>query len=129
MDAGDLAALRGVVGEGGLSTDPEDLTAYARDLWPRGLILARGGRPADTPPEAIAWPKTSAEVQGLVRRCVERDIPFTPFGAGSGVCGGAVPLRGGLTIDMKRMRRLLSTDAEAGLARAECGVIGEVLEE
>src|SRR5690349_17765874 len=126
MKATDWETLLSIVGPEGASQSEEERTAYARDLWPRGLIIARGGRPAETPPDAVVWPRSTEELQAIVRFCNERKIPFVPFGAGSGVCGGTLALEGGLCVDMKKMRRLLSTDSDAGLARVECGIIGEV---
>ncbi len=41
---------------GRVSTTPPDRVAYARDLWPRGLITLSGGSPAPHPPDAVAWP-------------------------------------------------------------------------
>jgi FAD/FMN-containing dehydrogenase len=128
MNEADRAALSALVGPGNLSTAPEDLLSYARDLWPRGLLLTQGGHAPSVTPGAVAWPESTAALQALVRECRARGLSFVPYGAGSGVCGGAVPLRPGLSIDTKRMRRILWTDAKAGLARVECGIIGEVLE-
>lgn len=123
------SALLQILGEDGFSEDSEDKTSYARDLWPRGLILARGGKPAELPPDAVVWPKDAQTLSQVVRLCRQHQIPFVPFGAGSGVCGGTLALRGGLCIDMKKMRRILWCDPDKGLARIECGINGEVLEE
>src|SRR5690349_12828896 len=88
---------------GGVAGAP-DRAAYARDLWPRGLIGVRAGDVAPFPPDAIVWPISVAEVQAIVRFAAERGIPIVPFGAGSGVCGGTLPLKGGIVVDVKRMR-------------------------
>ncbi len=113
---------------GRVSTTPPDRQAYARDLWPRGLLGVAAGDPAPHPPDAVVWPTSVEEVQQVVTSCAARGIPIVPFGAGSGVCGGALPLRGGIVLDLKRMRRLLSLDAEAGCATFEAGIVGEHLE-
>lgn len=128
MNAEDHSELQEILGAGGISREPEELRAYARDLWPRGLLAAQGQRPWAPRPEAVVWPRSTEELQALLWYCRARGIPFVPFGAGSGVCGGAVPLRGGLSVDMKRMRRIRWVDAAAGLVRVECGILGEVLE-
>jgi alkyldihydroxyacetonephosphate synthase len=113
---------------GRVSTTPPDRVAYARDLWPRGLIGVAAGDPAPHPPDAVVWPTSTEEVAAIVRAAQKSGTPIVPFGAGSGVCGGAVPIRGGLVLDLKRMRRLVELDERAGAATFEAGAIGEHLE-
>jgi alkyldihydroxyacetonephosphate synthase len=120
----ELAALY----PGRVSTSPPDRVAYARDLWPRGLIGVAAGDVAPHPPDAVVWPTSTEEVAAIVRLCVRTGTPIVPFGAGSGVCGGALPIHGGLVVDLKRMRRLVALDATAGEATFEAGVIGDHLE-
>ena len=113
---------------GRVSTTPPDRQAYARDLWPRGLLGVAAGDPAPHPPDAVVWPTSVEEVQQVVSACAARGVPIVPYGGGSGVCGGAVPLHGGITIDTKRMQRLVSLDGEAGCATFEAGLVGERFE-
>jgi alkyldihydroxyacetonephosphate synthase len=54
--------------------------------------------------------------------------PIVPFGAGSGVCGGTVPIHGGIVVDLKRMPRIVEIDAVSGSATIEAGILGERLE-
>src|SRR5262245_34994682 len=102
-----------------LSTTPPDRVAYARDLWPRGLITLSGGTPAPYPPDAVVWPSSTDEVQAIVRAALRTGTPIVPFGAGSGVCGGTLPIRGGVVVDLKRMRSVVEIDAHAGSATVE----------
>jgi alkyldihydroxyacetonephosphate synthase len=113
---------------GRVSTTPPDRVAYARDLWPRGLIGVAAGDPAPHPPDAVVWPTTTDEVAEIVRACARSGTPIVPFGAGSGVCGGALPIRGGVVVDLKRMRKMLALDGPAGEATFEAGIVGEHLE-
>ncbi len=113
---------------GRVSTTPPDRIAYARDLWPRGLIGVAAGDPAPHPPDAIVWPTSTEEVSEIIKAALQARTPIVPFGAGSGVCGGALPIRGGLVVDLKRMRRMISLDKQAGAATFEAGAIGEHLE-
>src|SRR3954470_8452239 len=85
---------------GRVSTTPPDRVAYARDLWPRGLITLSGGSPAPHPPDAVVWPTSTDEVAAIVRAAARTATPIIPFGAGSGVCGGTLPVRGGIVVDM-----------------------------
>jgi len=113
---------------GRVSTTPPDRVAYARDLWPRGLIGVSGGSPAPHPPDAVVWPTSTEEVSAIVRAAARSGTPIVPFGAGSGVCGGTLPIRGGVVVDLKRMRSIVEVDAIAGTATVEAGILGEHLE-
>ncbi|MEZ4467103.1 MAG: FAD-binding oxidoreductase [bacterium] len=123
----DLAALAAVVGPGFFSTTPADQTAYSRDLWPRSQLERLAGHDP-TLPAAVVWPGTAEEAAALVRICVEAGRPIVPFGAGSGVCGGARPMPRGVVIDLKRLKRLRQVDREAGTIEVEAGYMGERLE-
>jgi alkyldihydroxyacetonephosphate synthase len=127
IDAALLAALRAAVGEAHVSTREEDLLACARDMWPRGLIRQRAGA-FDHPPAAVVWPGDEAQVAEVVRLAAAHGAPVVPFGAGSGVCGGTLPVRGGLVLDLKRLCRILSLDERDRLLEVEVGALGEVLE-
>src|SRR4051812_615678 len=122
-----IAELRGRY-PGRVSTTPPDRVAYARDLWPRGLLGVAAGDPAPHPPDAVVWPTSTAEVSDIVQAAQRAGTPIVPFGAGSGVCGGTLPIRGGLLIDLKRMRRLVELDERAAAATFEAGILGEHLE-
>jgi alkyldihydroxyacetonephosphate synthase len=113
---------------GRVSTTPPDRAAYARDLWPRGLIGVQAGNHATHPPDAVVWPTSTEEVAAIIRAAQKSGTPIVPFGAGSGVCGGTVPIKGGLVVDLKRMRALVDVDVENGAATVEAGILGEHLE-
>ncbi|MBN1770231.1 MAG: FAD-binding oxidoreductase [Deltaproteobacteria bacterium] len=121
--------LEAVVGKAWLSADPADQLAYSRDLWPKSLLWLRAGRHTVHPPQAVVWPGSVAEVQAVVRLLVRHGVPLVPFGAGSGVCGGTLPLHGDVLVDLKRLSRLRSVDPERRLADVEAGVLGEDLEQ
>jgi alkyldihydroxyacetonephosphate synthase len=122
-----LHAVREIVGPRA-SQSPADRLAYGRDLWPRSLLALQDGEGAPWPPDVIVWPESTAEVAALVRLAAHRRTPIVPFGGGSGVCGGATAVRGGIVLDMKRMDRLVSIDQQALEATFEAGINGEHLE-
>jgi alkyldihydroxyacetonephosphate synthase len=97
-------------------------------MWPKTLLWTREGKFPHAP-DAVAWPETTEEVAALVRLCADEGVPLIPFGGGAGVCGGVVPVQGGLSLDLKRMKRLLSLDPESGTAEFECGIVGQHLED
>lgn len=95
-------------------TDPEDLQAYAADA----TYYVRRAKP-----DAVVLPETTEEISKVLRYAFERAIPVTPRGAGTGLSGGATPLKGGIVLDMKRMRQILEINRRNLSARVEAGVV------
>jgi len=120
--------LEAIVGPRRLSMRGVDLDTYARDMWPRLLIAYREGAPVEHRPHAVVWPEHVREVVAVVKLAREQRIPIIPYGGGSGVCGGAVPLYGGITIDLKRMQTLRSVRSDELLCDVEAGLSGERFE-
>jgi glycolate oxidase len=97
-------------------TDPEDLTAFAYDAY------SEAG-----PPAAAVVPRDAREVAMAVRIARECGAPIVPRGAGSGLCGGAIPARGGVVFSMVRMNRILELDVRNRRARVQPGLINAEL--
>ncbi|MBW1872683.1 MAG: FAD-binding oxidoreductase, partial [Deltaproteobacteria bacterium] len=116
-----------VCGPEHVSIREPDRIAYARDMWPRSLIRQRSGN-LDHPPDVIVWPANAAEVAEVVRVAGQVNLPVIPFGAGSGVCGGTLPIRGGIIVDLKRLNRIIELRSEDSLLEVEAGIVGENLE-
>jgi len=110
------------------SEDPLDLLAAGRDLWPRDtLALALGQAPPT--PELVCWPERHDQVQALLAWATEAGVPVVPYGAGSGVCGGAVGRPGSVVVDLKRMRHIVDLDQDQHVVTAEPGLLGQHLED
>jgi glycolate oxidase len=107
--------LENQVGPGHLRTAAADLAAYAYDAYG-----AAGERRL---PDAVAFPADTDEVSRIVQVCAEHDVPIVPRGAGTGYVAGAVATRGGVVLNLTRMRHGLSLDREAARIRADAGVI------
>lgn len=123
-----VSALQSVVGPARISERSDDLDTYARDLWPRYLLATAGRQPLPTRPQAVLWPSSAAEVQAVMRWCSQHGVPVVPFGAGSGVAGGAVGPSGSVVLDTKRLRGV-QIDAERMTVTFEPGILGWHLEE
>ncbi|MCY3920399.1 MAG: FAD-binding protein [Chloroflexi bacterium] len=104
--------LEAALGEDAVLWAPEDLLVYEYDA-----TIDRGA------PQAIAFPSSAEDVVAILRVAREHGLPVTPRGAGTGLSGGALAVRGGVMIAMNRMRRILSLDAEARTALVEPGVV------
>ena len=88
--------LEAIFGARRVSVRAVDLETYSRDMWPRMLIAHREGEVPAQRPHAVVWPEHVREVVSVVKLAREYRIPIVPYGGGSGVCGGAVPLHGGI---------------------------------
>lgn len=78
-------------------------------------------------PDLVVLPETVDQVATLMKLCHDNRIAVTPRGAGTGLSGGSLAVRGGLMISMERMNRVISIDAANLQAHVESGVITEVL--
>lgn len=111
------------------SASPVDGLAYARDLWPRHHLEVAAGRVAEHRPGLVVWPRDTEEVASVVRFCAAEGVPIVPYGAGSGVCGGILPERRAVVIDVKRLERWRHLDPDAPSLDVEAGALGIRLEE
>lgn len=95
-----------------ISTEPEDLVCYGFDA--SGL---------EGVPSAVAWPKNTEEVVRIMRYAWQNEIPVTPRGAGTGMTGGSIPLKGSIVLSFEKMNRLIALDTENLNVMVEPGLI------
>ena len=103
----------------------EHILADTRDLLP----FSHDATNQDFLPDAVAFPKDADQISKILRLANEELFPVIPRGAGSGMSGGAVAVRGGLVISMEKLNRILLIDEENLLAKVEPGVVTERLQE
>lgn len=115
MDASLLAALARELGSG-FRTDAAGRDAAATD--DSGLVFR---------PDAVFFPKDADEISRLMRLAHMHSFPVTPRGAGTGLCGGCLPARGGVAVATTAMDRILSIDTVNGVAVVEPGVVTKTL--
>jgi D-lactate dehydrogenase (cytochrome) len=80
-------------------------------------------------PEVVIWPKTAAEVSGIMKYANEHRIPVTGWGAGSSLEGNPIPVRRGIVLDFSEMNRILEIREEDFQVDLEPGVIYQDLNE
>lgn len=116
-----LGALRALLGERGLTTDPQLMDTWLTD-W-RGRYTGRA--------LALASPASTAEVAALVKLCAGHGVPIVPQGGNSGMAGGATPDASGqaILLSLRRMNAIRSLSAESGQAVCEAGVVLQTLHE
>jgi len=120
--------LENLLGDKRVSTAETDLSSYSRDMWPRLLLALRDGATLAHAPHYVVWPETADEVVAIVKMARSHRVPIIPYGGGSGVCGGVVPIHGGVTVDLKRMTRMSEVDGDEMSVSVEAGLNGERFE-
>jgi len=120
--------LETICGARRVSMREPDLDVYARDMWPRLLLARREGVPPLHRPYVVVWPESVREVSAIIKLARGLGVPIIPYGGGSGVCGGTVPIFGGITIDTKRMTQLRGVSADELVCDVDAGLSGERFE-
>ncbi|SMG00859.1 FAD-binding oxidoreductase [Burkholderia singularis] len=78
-------------------------------------------------PDAVVFAQTLDDVRDAVLLCARHDVPLIPYGAGSSLEGHLLAVRGGVSVDLSGMNRVLSIDAEDLTATVEPGVTRNAL--
>lgn len=117
MKASILRELESIVGEGNVLTEEIDLILYSYDAsFP------------ESKPDAVVFPRTVEEVSRIMSLASAERIPVIPRGAGTGLSGGAVPVKGGIILSLTRMTRILKIDTENLVVEVEPGVVNSHLQ-
>ncbi len=110
MDQKVIEQIEKIVGKEGYSIEPAVCYTYGFDA----SIF-------HNTPEMVVQPRTTEQVSEIMKVAYANKIPVTPRGAGTGLCGSAVPIKGGIVMAMQRMNRItnisvadLWVDVEAG---------------
>ncbi len=73
-------------------------------------------------PLAVVLPTTTEQVSQIMRYCYDRGIKIVARGAGTSLCGGALPLEDAIVLGVSRMSRVLEIDYDNRIARVEAGI-------
>ena len=73
-------------------------------------------------PDAVAYPETTDEVRAIVSLCAASSVPVVSFGAGTSLEGHVAAVRGGVCIDMTRMKRVLRVSPEDMDGTVQAGI-------
>ena len=107
-----VAALQAVLPRHALLWTPEDTTPYECD----GLTAYRQR------PMVVALPETEAQVQAVLKACHQLQVPVVARGAGTGLSGGAMPHKQGVTLSLAKFNRIVDIDPVSRTAIVQCGV-------
>ena len=73
-------------------------------------------------PLVVALPETEEQVAAVLRACHKLGVPVVARGAGTGLSGGALPHRMGVTLSLAKFNRILKVDPTSRTATVQCGV-------
>lgn len=109
-------------------TDTASVVAGTRDWWAGSMIGETAGIPA-TPSAVIVKVSTTEQVQAVLRLSDAHDLPVTVSAGRSNVTGAALPVRGGIVLDVCELNRFVSFDEASQIVEVEAGMFGDVFEE
>lgn len=122
-----FSELEEVVGREHVSTLDTDRLVYSTDWsWMPQMWLDRGLRPGA--PDFIVHPASAQEISEILKIANNYRIPVIPWGGGSGTQGGALPVYGGIILDLKRLNRILEINETSLYVTAQAGINGSQLE-
>jgi alkyldihydroxyacetonephosphate synthase len=130
LDQRFLAQLHSFLDSTQISHDPKERVIHAYGKGFRDLFRLRHGLAAGAP-DLVVYPESERDVCLTLRAAAERDVAVIPFGGGSNISGCLERMdrrRMSVSLDMRRMRRVLEVDSSSFAARIEAGVFGPDLE-
>ena len=107
--------LEKIIGKEIIFTDPEILSNYASDYTEDISCL----------PHVVIKPNTTSDISKVLSFCNKHKVPVTPRGAGTGLSGGSIPIKGGVSLSMEKFDKILDIDEENFQATVESGVIND----
>lgn len=115
LPQGAAEELRRIVGRESVIDSANDLRIFERDASIEGAL-----------PDAVVLASTAQHVSDVIKVAARHKIPVVPRGAGTGLSGGAVTIRGGIALQVSRMRSI-QIDSLAQTALVEPGVVNKEL--
>jgi glycolate oxidase len=117
MDERVKKALIDIVGEEGYTDNLIDMVSYSYDASEHRHR-----------PSCAVWVESAEQVSEILKFANKELIPVIPRGAGTGLSGMAVPIRGGIILDLSHMNKIISISIEDRMAVVQAGVIYSELE-
>ncbi len=110
-----------------VTTAGDAIGEASRDWWPLAMTWALEGQVAQLA-AAITTPATVDEVQAVLRICNEAAVPVTAAAGRSGVCGGSIPLYGGVILDLTGLTGIRGVDDASLVVDVLPGTFGDHFE-
>lgn len=123
-----LAAFEKIVGKENLTTEdyPRLAVAYGKTGYDAARLRQRK---IENLPDVVIWPGETKEIERIVAYCTKHHIPLYVYGGGSSVTRGVEPVKGGVSLDMRRrFGRVLSFNETDQTITVQSGISGPALE-
>jgi len=101
-----------IVGDGNFTDSLIDMIAYSYDASDHNHR-----------PDMAIWPMSAQQISEILKIANSERIPVIPRGAGTGLAGGAVPIKGGLVLDLCRMNRIIDIRIQDRAVILQPGVV------
>ena len=119
IDSSDIVFFKKIVGEKYVLTEKDKLFHYSYDETEDLCFY----------PEVVIKPNSEHCISKILNYCNTNLIPVTVCGARTGLSGGSLPLKGGVSLSMERLNNIISIDERNLQATVEPGVINQVFRE
>jgi len=80
-------------------------------------------------PDIVVLPETEEQISKIVRAANKYNIPIIPRGAGTNLCGGCIPVKGGIVVHFSKMNKILEINSENLTCKVQPGVVIEKLQQ
>jgi glycolate oxidase len=114
-----IGRLETIVGKENVIVDAEKRHQYSHDETEDISVL----------PDLVLRPSSADQISDIMKLCNQHHIAVTPRGGGTGLSGGAIPVKKGVVIAMERFNKILEIDELNLQATVEPGVITEVFQQ
>lgn len=127
-----INSIKGILKHDQVNVDKIDRLIHAygksfRDLWRIRHGIIKGA------PDIVIYPETEAEICEIIKIANKTAVKIIPFGGGSNIAGSLEILKQGndcvVSLDLKRMNKVLSIDKKSSVAKIQAGVLGPYMEE
>ncbi len=113
-------ALSALLGDGGVTFSPDH---HLDDLHDETL------HPDPVEPFAVTYPRSTGDVVAIAQLATRHQVPITPRGSGTGLSGGATPVKDGIVISFARMNHIRTINEQDHVVVVEPGVTLRELDE
>ncbi len=129
LDKKHIDALTKIVGKDNISQEDYDRLSVAYGKTAYDLLRMRQHR-FDSLPDVVLYPSSSEEIEKIVAYCTKNVIPLYVYGGGSSVTRGVEPIKGGVSLDLRRnFNKVISFNETDQTITVEAGMSGPKLEE
>lgn len=104
-----------------------EVIRWTRDWWAASMISETAGSAA-TPEAVIVRVSTVEQIQTVIRLANHHRVPVTVSAGRSNVTGAALPVRGGIVLDICELNKFIGIDEESQIVEVEAGMFGDVFE-